>query len=261
LLSTWLVESGGWRRAFAGLGIICTLSLLPLLLLLFRGAQDVERTAPIQTQTAANIHAGLTLGAAVRTLTFYRLLLATGFFTFSIFGAIVNFSPILTAGGATPMRAASATSLIGIFSVVGRISTGAVLDRLPAHIVGAVCFLIPIPGCALLLNAISGGSDFAAAALFGITLGAEMDVIAYLATRHFGLRHFGAIQGALLCATALGAALGPLGAGAIYDRFGSYAHFLSATMIMMFVSAALVGSGSSGPRRIELGPDAEANAS
>jgi hypothetical protein len=79
-------------------------------------------------------------------------LLATGFFTFSLFGAVVNFVPILTDSGAAPMTAAGAASLVGIFSLIGRLTTGITLDRFPAHLVGAVCFLIPVPACALLLS-------------------------------------------------------------------------------------------------------------
>lgn len=255
LLSTWLAENFRWREAFAGLGVIWALSLLPLVFLFFRGAQDRTRKAQVQSRPASDMLPGMTLAEAVRRPAFYRLLLATGFFTFSIFGCVVNFVPILTDTGAAKMTAASAASLVGIFSLVGRLSTGAILDRFPAHLVGAVCFLIPIPGCALLLSDVIGvGGYFVAAAMFGLTLGAEIDVIAYLATRHFGLKNFGAIQGALLCATALGAALGPLGAGATFDRFGSYAHFLMATIVLMFISALIIGTGSGGTRRVEL-PD------
>jgi len=205
---------------------------------------------------------GLTLAEALRTSAFYRLLFATGFFTFSIFGCIVNFVPILTGSGAAPMTAASAASLIGVFSIVGRLSTGAILDRLPAHLVGAVCFLIPIPACVLLLTELAGVRGyFVAAALFGVTLGAEIDVIAYLATRHFGLRNFGAIQGGLLCATALGAATGPLGAGATFDRYGSYALFLASTIVLMLASALIIGTGGGASNRAGLRADAEVSAS
>ncbi len=249
LLSTWLVQTYDWRHAFMGLGGLWTLLLLPLLFLSFRGAQDSRRAAKESRQSAAALLPGLTLAEAARNPAFYRLLLATGFFTFSIFGSVVNFVPILRGSGAAPMTAASAASLIGIFSLIGRLSTGVVLDRFPAHIVGAVCFLLPIPGCALLLAADPGTAGFfAAAAMFGLTLGAEVDVIAYLATRHFGLRSFGAIQGALLCATALGAASGPLAAGATFDRFGSYSGFITTTIVLMLLSALIIGSGNSGPR-------------
>jgi hypothetical protein len=78
----------------------------------------------------------------------------------------------------------------------------------------------------LLLSDATGASGyFAAAALIGLTLGTEIDVIAYPATPHFGLGNFGASQGALLAATALGAASGPMGAGATSDQNGSTRNF------------------------------------
>lgn len=261
LVSTWLVGRFGWRQAFMGLGGIWAIGLLPLLFLFFRGAQDRGR-ATVRSPAASDTASGFTLAEALRTTAFYRLLFATGFFTFAIFGAIVNFVPIVTDRGTAPMQAASAASLIGLLSLLGRLSTGAVLDRLPAHLVGAVCFLIPIPACAFLLTDVAGVAGyFCAAALLGLSLGAEIDVIAYLATRHFGLKHFGAIQGALLCATALGAALGPLGAGATFDRFGTYAPFLVTTLALMFISSIVIGTGGGTPKRVAMGTAAKASAS
>jgi hypothetical protein len=56
----------------------------------------------------------------------------------------------------------------------------------------------------------------------GLTLGAEVDVIAYLASKHFGLKSFGALYGGLLSALLIGGALGPLGGSRIYDVTGTY---------------------------------------
>jgi len=103
-----------------------------------------------------------------------------------------------------------------------------------------------------LLSDAGASLGYFAAALFGVTLGAEVDVIAYLAARHFGLRNFGTIQGALVCATAVGAASGPITAGATFDRYGSYDGFLMLTIALMVISSAIVGTGNS-ERRMERG--------
>ena len=73
--------------------------------------------------------------------------------------------------------------------------------------------------------------------MVGLTLGAEIDVIVYLATRHFGLKAFGALYGGLLVALSVGTATGPLAASAIFDRYGAYEPFLWATVGMMVVSS------------------------
>ncbi|MCK9564309.1 MAG: hypothetical protein M0R02_16465, partial [Bacteroidales bacterium] len=150
----------------------------------------------------------------------------------------VHFVPILTDGGADPLSAAGMASLIGIFSIVGRLATGLLLDRFPGHFVGAAACLLPIVASALLLfDGTNPISQALAAIALGLTLGAEVDVIAYLATRHFGLRNFGALYGALVMALAMGTAFGPLAAGAVFDHFGSYAEFLILAAGLMTVSA------------------------
>jgi predicted MFS family arabinose efflux permease len=122
--------------------------------------------------------------------------------------------------------------------VVGRLGTGVLLDRFAANWVGATVFLLPILSCALLLfDGTNPLSQSVAAAIFGLTVGAEVDVIAYLVSRHFGLKHFGVFSGAMIGALALGVAFGPLGAGAAFDRYGSYAQFLMLTMVFMAVSS------------------------
>src|SRR5690606_20865749 len=125
LLTTWLVESLGWRRAFMGFGGLWALTLLPLVPLFFRGAQDGTHSTPRRPRAAAAQLPGVALGEALRTSAFYRLLCASGFFAFSIVGCVVHFVPILTGSGAAPMTAAGAASMIGIFSFLGRLGTGA----------------------------------------------------------------------------------------------------------------------------------------
>lgn len=136
------------------------------------------------------------------------------------------------------MAAAGIVSLVGIFSIFGRLGTGLLLDRFPAHMVGAGAFLLPIIACALLFfDGANPLSQAVAAAIFGLTVGAEVDVIAYLVSRHFGLKNFGVFSGAMIGALALGVAFGPLGAGAAFDWYGSYAQFLVLTMAFMAVSS------------------------
>ena len=243
LLATWLVGAFGWRYAFVGLGGIWAAVSLPILYLFFHSAQDGTGEARARLKTDREMLPGVSLAESLRTLALYKLLFANTFFAFAIVGIIVHFVPLLTDRGAAPMTAAAAASLIGIFSVVGTLGAGAMLDRFPGRIIGTIAFLLPIPGCALLLIDGVGFAGYSiAAALFGLTLGADVDVITYLATRHFGLKNFGAIQGVLLGAVAIGAALGPLAAGAAFDHFGSYAPFLLGISGLMLTSAILMAS-------------------
>jgi MFS family permease len=117
--------------------------------------------------------------------------------------------------------AALGSSLIGAAVMVGRIGTGYLLDRTFAARLASIVFAMSASGTALLWLG-NGASAFAGAFLVGLGLGAEVDLIPYLASRYFGLRDFGKVYSSLFAAFALAGALGPLIMGAGYDRTGSY---------------------------------------
>jgi len=243
VLSTWLIGAYGWRTAFAAMGGIWAAVVLPIMLLFFRGAQDGTRRHRGDATAAASALPGVSVAEGLRSPAFYKLLIASGLFTFTALGIVVHFVPILKDRGADPLAASGIASLVGIFSLFGRLGTGFLLDRLPAHRVGAAVFLLPIVACALLFfDGSNPLSQSIAAAAFGLTLGAEVDVIAYLMSRHFGLKHFGVLFGAITGALALGSAFGPLAAGAAFDHYGSYAQFLLLTMGLMAVSSLALAS-------------------
>lgn len=238
ILATALISHFGWRVGFVGLGCLWGLFVFPILFFCFRGAQDQKADVVAIAPQPARVLSGVSLAEGLRSLTLYKLLLTGGLFAFIVVGSMVHFVPILTDSGADPMSAAGIASLIGVFSIVGRLGTGMLLDRYPGHYVGALSCLLPVVAVALLLTAGSNPMNQVLAAIaLGITLGAEVDVIAYLATRHFGLKNFGALYGAMVMALSMGTAFGPLAAGAAYDHFGSYANFLLLGAVLMIVAS------------------------
>lgn len=248
LLATTLIKHYGWRTAYMGMGGLVFAVVFPMLFFCFRGAQDEKKPDRTTAADSARALIGVSLSQGMRSSALYKLILAAGFFTFTAVGIVVHFVPILTDQGADPIAAASVAALIGIFSIIGRLGTGFLLDRFPGYLVGAFAFLIPILACVLLIfDGTNPASQAIAAAIFGLTLGSEVDVIAYLAAKYFGLRHFGALYGAMVMALSLGTAFGPLGAGAVFDHYGSYEPFLILTAILMGLSAVALLSLYSTP--------------
>ncbi|WP_373097436.1 MFS transporter [Zhongshania sp.] len=238
VMATWLIDSYGWREAYMYLGGIWVTIVFPIMFFFFRGAKDQSIAQKRDNPEVEKVLTGVSIADGMRSPALYKLIMAGGFFAFTAIGTVVHFVPILKDTGTEPLAAAGVASLIGIFSIVGRLGTGFLLDRFAGHIVGGIAFLIPLVACALLL--IDGSNSInqsLAAAIFGLTLGSEVDVIAYLAARYFGLKNFGALYGAMVMALSLGTAFGPLGAGAAYDHFGSYDEFLMLTAILMGISA------------------------
>ncbi len=246
IMATWLIEHFDWRQAFKLMSAAWVTLVFPLMLIFFRGAHDTIAKNPTETSDQTKVLTGVTLQEGLRSPALYKLVMAGGFFAFTAVGTVVHFVPILKDNGAQTMAAAGIASLVGIFSIIGRLGTGFLLDRFRGHLVGGYAFLIPLLACALLLlDGSNPTSQAIAAAIIGLTLGSEVDVIAYLAAKYFGLRHFGALYGAMVMSLSLGTAFGPLGAGAVYDSYGSYEPFILLTGVLMGVSAiALFTLGS-----------------
>ena len=243
-LGAKLIAAHGWQSAMAWQALIWGLVAWPVILVLFRGANDTRRTERDGTpepDTSAPAIEGMSFREGLASSIYLRLMLASLLFTFTILALVVHFVPILTDAGLGTAQAAGMASIIGLFSIAGRLATGFLLDRFPASRVGAAIFLLPVASSLVLLLAGAKGAA-AVAVLVGLTLGAEVDVIVYLATRHFGLKAFGALYGGLLVALSVGTALGPLAAAAVYDATGSYDAFLVLTLALMAASSAAIAS-------------------
>jgi MFS family permease len=241
LLGTWLIGIHGWQTAVMIQAGIWAAIVFPLIFFFFRGAHDKPR-GKAERETR-QVLAGVSLIEGMRSTIYLRLLLASLLFTFTIIALVVHFVPILTDRGADPLRAAGIASVVGFSSIAGRLVTGLLLDRFRGSLVGAVAFMLPAAGSILLLLAGDAAmAQVVAALLIGLTLGAEVDVIVYLTTRHFGLKNFGALYGGLLAALSVGTATGPLAASVVFDRSGGYAPFLWLTVAFMFASSVALAS-------------------
>ncbi|MES2490166.1 MAG: MFS transporter [Pseudomonadota bacterium] len=244
VLATWLIANYGWRMGFHGMGGLWILIVFPFLLLFFRSARETKTAIPNPELT--RVHSGLTFAEGLRTPALYKLLLAAGLFSFTAVGTLVHFVPMLTGAGSTRLEAAGIAGLIGLFSIIGRLGTGFLIDRYRAQYIGALAFMLPVIGLSLLLlDATNPLHQSLAAASIGLTLGAEVDVVAYLAAKFFGLKNFGALYGAMVMALSLGTSFGPLTGGAIFDSFGNYAPFMLLNIGLMTLSAlALLSLGT-----------------
>jgi MFS family permease len=149
----------------------------------------------------------------------------------------------LTDRGSTAQVAALATSFVGAALLIGRVVSGYLLDRFFGPRIAAVFFGGVAIGIALLWIGNSRELGFAGALLVGLGMGAEVDIIAYLTSRYFGLRAFGEIYGYAFGAFALAGGVGTFLMGAGFDLTGSYrtplAGFFTATLVAIVLMTQL----------------------
>lgn len=244
VLSAWLIGAYGWRTAYVGMGALFALVMLPLMLLFFHGAGDLQRrTSPGPEARGAAELPGMTFREGLRHGKFQRLVAATFLIAFGLLALVVHFVPIVTSAGLSTTQAAEAAALIGAGSITGRLFAGILLDRVSATLVGCAAFLLPVlVALALLQWAGDAAMIVPVALLLGLSLGSEVDVVAYLASRHVGLKRFGALFGICMSAMALATGVGPWVAGLIFDAFGNYDYFLVAAAPLFLTAALFIAS-------------------
>jgi len=225
ILSTMLIDAYGWRPAMPVISGIVALVVVPILYFGLRTGADASLQGKESQQQVATPHAarGATVRAAVRSAQFIKLGLAAFIFTVCALGLVANLVPMMSSLDLSRAEAAGIAGLLGIASFTGRIGTGYLLDRFSSGIVGGMLVLMPVISCLLLLNA-DGSALIASLAvlIFGLALGAEVDVIAYVAAEKFGTARYGTIFGFITTSWYLATAAGPVLTSLIYDISGNY---------------------------------------
>jgi MFS family permease len=224
-LAQALIARFGWKTAYSILGALALLICSPVVACLVKERSEDLGLLPdgisVNTDSIADVRQGLTAREAWRTRDFWLMAFAFTLVSASVQGCVVHMVPMLSDRNLGTQAAALGSSLIGAAVMIGRIGTGYLLDRTFAARLASILFAVAASGIALLWLGNRTGA-FAGAFLVGLGLGAEVDLIPYLASRYFGLRNFGKVYSSLFAAFALAGALGPLIMGAGFDRTGSY---------------------------------------
>ncbi|MBT4741103.1 MAG: MFS transporter, partial [Rhodospirillaceae bacterium] len=82
---------------------------------------------------------------------------------------------------------------------------------------------------------------YVAVITLGLSAAAEIDLVAFLVSRFFGLKAYGKIYGSQLSVFYLGAAAGPLAIGMSFDMFGGYQQALYAGIVILLFGAIVIG--------------------
>lgn len=223
----------GWRHAYLALGAVTLMVALPALLFFVR-----ERPAGLRSATRDIPLQGLTASEAFRSRLFWTLAAAFFLVSAALAGAMAHIVPMMTDRGVPAETAALALSCGGIALIVGRLIAGYALDFIFAPYVALFFFALPLIGIGILLISSSVALSVVAGILIGISIGAEVDLLAYLQSRYFGLRRFGQIYGCLLAIFMVGSGVGPFVLGVAYVHFGNYSPALAGLCICLACACA-----------------------
>lgn len=238
VLTHALVESYGWRGGYVGVSAIWAAVAMPLILLFFHGPKRDPSPKGGERQRPRTELPGLSRAEGFRSRNFWLLLYGGAGATIGGVALVMNLVPVLISTGLTPGIAASVAGIIGIATIVGRISGGWLSDRFEARWIafGATLGAVILPAGLLL----APGSVLVAAvsvALYGFMGGAKVGALAYLAGSYFGQRAFGTLYGAINATIAFAVASAPLLANHIYDLTQSYTPAMWAALPVIVLAA------------------------
>ena len=152
---------------------------------------------------------------------------------------ITNTVPMLVQKGLSQSDATLVFSAFGLALVAGRLAGGFLLDKFWGPLIAFCALVLPSIGCLIFLLAPAHIALMVmATVLVGVAAGAEFDILAYLASRYFGLRSYAKVFGTVSGTVALGSGVSPLLVGPLIDATGSYD-------ALLFICIALAALGAS----------------
>jgi cyanate permease len=99
---------------------------------------------------------------------------------------------------------------------------------------------LPLTGIGLLSSGAAGVVPLLGTICLGLGIGSEIDIMAFIVGRYFGIRTFGEIYGYIMGVFVFASGLGPTIMGVCYDRTHSYNLALEGFAIALLAACVLI---------------------
>jgi len=237
-----LVARLGWRTALLVLGMTALVIALPIhALLVRRRPEDIGLLPDGDSMPEGHDPAaipGHRLRVAMRRPAFWTQMTAAALSSAAYSVLLAHVVAYLIGRGYDPVVAASVLGLAGLASLPGRFIFNVVSDRFGPQPLLGLCLLFQ--GLSVILLMAAGPFAFLVAFIlvYGSAFGAISPLRASVLADHFGRVAYGAISSVQGVSSGIFAGIGPLLAGALYDRLGDYRLAFSLT-VAAFLGASL----------------------
>ena len=253
IISTWMVDEFGWRNSWKLMGIAAGLLTLPMALIVRRSPEDhglypdgktEEEMSQGQGEAArADFENSMTRAQAMRTSSFYFLVLAFGLFQISITVMLLQTIPLMTDAGYSRLVASTMISLASIPSFLSKPFWGILIDRYSPRKLAAAGAAVTGSAVMLIVFSVANAWDglvYAGFLLMGVGWGGLIPLQEVIWATFFGRRYLGSVRSTAMPFTFGMSALGPVLVAYYYDVFGSYDLALLAIAMCNIASAVML---------------------
>ena len=235
---TLAITQIGWREVAFASGVLVAIVGLPLASLMVRKPEEIgltvdglsedQRTAARAADAdigrkSESTEVDYTAGEAMRTMAFWTISLGHSSALFVVGAVMVHLFLHLTESfGYSDARAAFYLGLLPVFQIIGQVFGASLGDFVSKRLIVVVCMAMHAIGLLLLAHINATWAVVAFCVLHGLAWGTRGPLMQAIRADYFGRTSFGTIMGFSSLIVMLGTTLGPLIAGILYDRTGSY---------------------------------------
>jgi MFS family permease len=246
IVANQVVNYGGFRAGYIAMAIPILFLVIPLLAMFIPTSTEKQKTEAERVPTEESLF-GLEVSEALRARSFWMIAIAEVLFATARVGLRVHLVPFLTGLGYSPTRAAEVLSATFVFSAIGTFAIGRVVDKLGGRTTLGLVFVGAAGGIAALLAASHWIAVAAFVLIFGLAGDTPAAIFPIAVTESLGAKRLGGLLGLLALCRTVGFAFGPVIAGRIFDRSGSYTGallvFVASEIVSMLVIRATLPFG------------------
>ena len=227
--ATYLISNWDWRMAYLVIGVIAWLIVIPLSRLLrqdpyeigalpdgvssYSGSDNKEDSVQVVHSSLSQVFKGRN---------FWFMVFAWLPWALCLFLVYTHLVPHVTDTGMSAETAAGVLSLMGGSAVAGRLLMGIASDRVGRKLTVIICTLLQVGAMVWLIWAQDLWMFYLFAVVFGFAYSGLASSGGALVSDMFRLDNIGVIFGLLEISFGIGAAIGPILGGLIFDATSSY---------------------------------------
>ncbi len=252
-LAAILIDAVGWREAWRWLALAALLIMIPLSAFMRRTPEDYgllpdgkkaeEEFGDENSPASLDYANSLTRTEALRSRSFYLIILAFGLGNLSIGMILVNAIPFMEDAGYSKTTAALMITVLSIPSMITKPIWGALSDYFNVQKMSVIGFVFI--GISLVVIVFAVRINFDLLTYFGFFLlgmgwGGSIPLQEVIWARFFGRRYLGAVRSAGMPFTFLMMASAPIATAFYFDIVGNYDGAFLFVAAMAFVAVFLI---------------------
>lgn len=252
-LATWMIDTQGWRTAWQLLGIGTICLVVPVAFTMRRAPEDHGLLPDGHTEedirmgrgarALADFENSMTRREAIRTSSFYLLVLAFGLFTITIQVMLLQTVPFVTDAGYSRAAAALMITVASVPALLSKPVWGWLIDGLEPKPLAATSAGLTGASLFLIVFATQIGSLpllYTGFAILGFGWGGMIPLQEVIWASFFGRRYIGAVRSAALPFSLFLSAGAPLATSYYFDVIGNYDGAILAVGAANLASAAMI---------------------